>query len=87
MSYPTPDSLADHRPPFVVDYIHEGRSYTFHLEGPENWVDAERHLRSLKRTSVVVGSCLDIHRTNILTLWIDGFAAWLKATWRNWRRK
>jgi hypothetical protein len=74
------------RPPFVVDYFHDGRCFCVILEAPANWADAERHLRSLKLNAEIVGSDAEEHSTNVLTLWIDGLAVWLKTAWRNWRR-
>ena len=77
---------ANRRPPFAVDYRHDGHTFSVLLEAPANWADAERHLRSLQLTGEVTGSDVEVHSTNVLTLWIDGLAVWLKTAWRNWRR-
>jgi hypothetical protein len=47
----------DAKPPFVVDYDHHGRSYSFHLWA-KSWVDAEERLRSIRsnaRVSSTIG--------------------------------
>ena len=85
MIEPVVEPLIEHRPPFAVDYCHDGRRFVLVLEGPSDWRDAEAHLRSLRQTAEVVGGDHNDHVTNILTLWIDGLAVWLKAKWRNWR--
>lgn len=78
--------MIEHRPPFLVDYVHDGRSFSFILEGPGDWADAEAHLRSIRVNSIVIGGSAEVFRTNVLVMWIDGPAVWLKAKWRNWRR-
>lgn len=77
----------EHRPPFVIDYVHDGRSFSVLVEGATDWEDAEAHVASLRRSAVVVGSDVLVVDSNVLTLWIDGFAAWLRAVWLNWRRR
>lgn len=73
------------KPPFVVDYTIDGRCFGFWLQGPADWPDAERHLAAIRQTGVLVGSDAESINSNVITLWIDGLAAWLKAKWRNWR--
>ena len=79
--------MTDHRPPFVVDYRHDGRRFSVILEYPADWADAEAHLRSLRMTAWLEGSDRAEIATNVVTLWIDGLAVWLKCAWRNWRRR
>lgn len=45
-----------HSPPFVVDYRHEGREFSFILLGPASWADAEAHLASIRASAMVKGS-------------------------------
>jgi hypothetical protein len=77
--------VSPHRPPFLVDYSVDGRVYGVLLQAPADWAAAEAHLRALKITGKVIGSSVETHATNVLMLWIDGLAVWLKARWRNWR--
>lgn len=45
-----------HNRPFLVDYLHEGRQFSFLLLGPGTWAEAEAHLASIKVGAMVVGS-------------------------------
>ena len=74
------------RGPFVVDYLlPDGRHFSFTLEAPASPAEAEAHLRAIQRGAWVEGSDAEIIRSNVLTLWIDGLAAWLKAKWKGRR--
>lgn len=79
--------MTDAKPPFVVDYRHKGRSYSFHLWA-ESWAEAEAHLGSIRFTGRIVGSDAVEIPTNALTLPIDGLIVRLACWWRNlWRRQ
>jgi hypothetical protein len=45
-----------HSRPFLVDYTHEGRPFSFLLLGPGSWPEAEAHLASIKAGAIVTGS-------------------------------
>ncbi len=46
----------DRKPPFLIDYLHEGRRFAFMLLGPESWAEAEAHLASIRANALVEGS-------------------------------
>lgn len=74
------------RGPFVVDYLlPDGRHFSFLLEGPASEAEAEAHLRAIQRFAWIEGSDAETIRSNVVTLWIDGLAAWLLAKWRQLR--
>lgn len=77
----------DHRPPFVVDYFVGNRRFSFLLHAPDSWAEAEAHLAAIRATAFVEGSDVIEIKTNVVTLWIDGLAVWLKARWLNWRER
>ena len=73
--------------PFVVDYLlPDGRHFSFTLEGPASLAEAHAHLRALQRHAWIEGGEAETFRSNILTLWIDGLAVWLRAKWKELRR-
>ncbi|WP_439532050.1 hypothetical protein [Polymorphobacter sp.] len=45
-------------PPFLIDYTHHGRRYSFALAAPTSWAEAEAHLVSIRETAKVEGSDL-----------------------------
>lgn len=74
------------RGPFLVDYLlPDGRHFSFTLEGPESWQEAEAHLKAIQRFAWIEGSDAETIRSNVVTLWIDGLAAWLRTKWRQFR--
>lgn len=75
------------RGPFAVDYLlPDGRHFSFTLEGPASLAEAEAHLRAIQRGAWIEGGEAQTIRSNIVTLWIDGLAAWLKLKWLEARR-
>ena len=45
-----------HSRPFLVEYLHEGREFSFLLLGPGSWPEAEAHLASIRASGIVAGS-------------------------------
>lgn len=78
--------MSEPKPPFLVDYAHRGRRYSFHLWA-EGWDDAEARLRSIAFTGQVVGSDAVEIPTNAVTLPVDGLIVRLCCWWRNRRRR
>ena len=73
--------------PFVVDYLlPDGRHFSFTLEGPASLAEAGDHLRAIQRAAWIEGGEAETIRSNVVTLWIDGLAAWLKLKWKEARR-
>ena len=50
--------MTDRRPPFLIDYTHAGRRFSFALAAPESWDEAEAHLAAIRETGRVEGSDL-----------------------------
>jgi hypothetical protein len=43
-------------PPFLVDYMVDGRQFSVLLLGPASWAEAEAHLAAIAATGMVEGS-------------------------------
>lgn len=72
-----------HKPPFLIDYRHQGRTYSLHLLAPRDWEDAEAHVRSLAMTAKVIGSNVQTIRANSVTLPFAAIWVRLIVWWRN----
>jgi hypothetical protein len=71
-----------HKPPFLIDYNHKGRTYSFTIWG-DSWSDAEQHLKSIASNGEIVGSDVEEYRVNsvslpIVALWVRIRAWWLR---------
>jgi hypothetical protein len=49
------DAITRNRP-FLVDYTHAGRTFSFLMLGPASWAEAEAHLAAIGATGRVEGS-------------------------------
>lgn len=71
-----------HKPPFLIEYRHQGCVFSLQLLAPKDWPDAEAHVRSLSMTAKVIGSNLQTIPANSVTLpfvsiWVR-FLVWFR---------
>lgn len=78
--------MSDRKPPFAVDYNHNGKTYRLTLWA-ESWDDAQNRLRSIGGNGRVVGSDVQQFRPNGLTLPITVLWVRLVCWWRNLGRR
>ena len=53
---PTDPDAVPRSAPFLVDYMLDGRTFSFVLLAPGSWADAQAHLAAIKAGAMIIGS-------------------------------